>query len=147
MKKLILFSLVLVTLFSCQETSNPENSMFSREWVFSGYQSSWSADMNFHPISDSLYIYRFNENGSFTKFLGTYELSGSYELKEDPVNQREYMLLEYSQSSYQLHQDSDGFPLIHSCSPGSETLTFQDSNTLTGSWNACDGPILFFTKE
>lgn len=147
MKKIIFFSLVMFALFSCQETTDPQQPFIGQEWVFSGYQSSWSSDLSFHPISDSLYIYRFEENGGFSKFLGPYELTGSYQIKEDPSNQKEYMVLEYSQISYQMHHDSDGFPLIHSCSPGSEILTFKDSNTLIGAWSACDGATLFFTRE
>ncbi|NVK50205.1 MAG: hypothetical protein HWE09_10570 [Cyclobacteriaceae bacterium] len=147
MKKVFTFFFILLAMFSCQDETDPLHPIFDRDWVFTGYQSSWAPNPTFYPISDSLYTYRFNSNGDFSKTLGSYELTGTFQIEEDQVNQREFLFLEYDQRSYQLHQSSNGFPLIHSCTAGSETLVFEDSETLFGSWSACDGPILFFARK
>ncbi|MCS5490951.1 hypothetical protein [Algoriphagus limi] len=147
MKKLFGALFFLLVVLSCQDDTDPLDPIFDREWIFSGYQSSSVPNPTFYPISDSLYTYRFKSNGDFTKFIGNYELNGSFQIIEDQVNQREYLTLEYDQQSYQLHRDADGFGLIHSCEAGSETLFFEDPETLIGSWSACDGPVLFFIRK
>ncbi|NVJ86415.1 MAG: hypothetical protein HWE15_08940 [Algoriphagus sp.] len=147
MKKVFGTFFIILVIFSCQDETDPIHPVFDRDWVFSGYQSSWSPDPTFYPISDSLYTYRFNSNGDFSKIIGSYTLTGTFEIEDDQVNEREYLLLEYDEDSYQLHRNSNGFPLIHSCNAGIETLFFEDPETLFGSWSACDGPVLFFTRK
>ncbi|TDK44088.1 hypothetical protein [Algoriphagus formosus] len=147
MKKAHLLLFVLFISFSCQDDVDPVHPIFDWNWVFSGYQSSWSADPTFNPISDSLYIYQFQENGSFSKTIGSNKLTGTFQIEEDQSNQREFLSLDFDDASIELHQNSDGFPLIHSCTGVSETLVFEEEGTLFGSWSACDGPTLFFTRE
>jgi hypothetical protein len=133
MKKELVFALVLgLGVFSCKESEEPITQS-SLQYFLVGIQPSWSPNMDFTPISDSLYYYQFNDDGTFLKRVGDQTAKGTF--KDPEIDDFEGILLTFED------QDSD---LIHSCFRGEEYLTSLGNNELAGTWEACDGPKLFF---
>ncbi|WP_134200083.1 hypothetical protein [uncultured Algoriphagus sp.] len=147
MRRFSLYFLVIVFLSACKEDENPTLAEFPQKWVFSGISSSWEANPVINPIADSLYYYELNENGTFTKFIGEFELHGNYETVADADNNPEYLVFRYDQETYLEDRERDGFGLIHYCGQDYEPFSFVDSNTIKGSWGACDGPNLYFERR
>ncbi|MFT4858016.1 MAG: hypothetical protein ACI8YP_001878 [Algoriphagus sp.] len=133
MKKELVFALVLgLGVFSCKESEEPITQS-SLQYFLVGIQPSWSPNMDFTPISDSLYYYQFNDDGTFLKRVGAQTAKGTF--KDPEIDDFEGIALTFED------QDSD---LIHSCFRGEEYLTSLGNNELAGTWEACDGPKLFF---
>jgi hypothetical protein len=131
-KELILVFIFAVVFFSCKESEEPIT-QGSLQYFLVGIQPSWSPNMDFTPISDSLYYYQFNDDGTFLKRVGDQTAKGTF--KDPEIDDFEAIALTFED------QDSD---LIHSCFRGEEYLTSLGNNELAGTWEACDGPKLFF---
>ncbi|MHA7130401.1 hypothetical protein [Algoriphagus namhaensis] len=145
--KRCLFVISLVTfLYSC--TASEEPISVEEIWSFTGYSCSFCSNPNeFFPVSDSTYYYTFRPDSSFTKNIGTFELSGRYEVETTPDDQT-YLVLQYNQASVDLDRNNKVWPgLIHYCGQEYEPLLIQDDGKLIGSWGACDGPRLVFEKD
>lgn len=56
-------------------------------------------------------------------------------------------LLEYDGTAFEIHKQSDGLTLIHSCFAGVEYMLLKDDFSLKGTWDVCDGPALFFSRK
>jgi hypothetical protein len=133
MKLKLVFALALGMLFfSCKESEDPitQNSL---QYFLVGFQSSWAPNTEFVSVSDSLYYYQFNDDGTFLKRVGEQIAKGTF--KDPEFDDFEGIVLTFED------QDSD---LIHSCFRGEEYLKSLGNNELAGTWEACDGPTLFF---
>lgn len=147
MRPVSILLLTIVGLFSCSADESPSLNTMPQTWVFSGTASSWVADPQITPIVDSLYYYQLREDGTFTKFIGEYELEGTYEMSDDHTNDAKYLTFHYDQATYLEDRERDGFGLIHYCGQDYEPFVFIDSNTIKGSWGACDGPHMYFERK
>lgn len=74
-------------------------------------------------------------------------MHGNYETVADADNNPEYLVFRYDQETYLEDRERDGFGLIHYCGQDYEPFSFVDSNTIKGSWGACDGPNLYFERR
>lgn len=147
MRRFLLFAMLITSLISCQESEKPAVAEFPQTWVFSGYSSSWVANPEITPVVDSLYYYELRKDGTFTKFIGEFELVGTYEVEDDTTNDSEYLVLKYDQETYLEDRERDGIGLIHYCGQDFEPFYYVSSNTIRGSWGACDGPNLYFERQ
>ncbi|SFU08301.1 hypothetical protein SAMN04489724_3796 [Algoriphagus locisalis] len=145
MKRYLLALLISCVLFSCEDSENPNILEMPQEWSLIGYKSSWVADPPLIPITDSIYNYRLEKNGSFIKNLGIYRLTGTYEIDES-TDDRTYISLIYDEASITLNEES-GRNLIHYCGQNYEPFVVVDSKTISGSWGACDGPNFIFQRK
>lgn len=133
MKMKLVFVLVLgLGVFSCKESEDPITQS-SLQYFLVGIQPSWAPNMDFIPVSDSLYYYQFNDDGTFLKRVGDQTAKGTF--KDPEIDDFEGILLTFED------QDSD---LIHSCFRGEEYLNNLGNNELSGTWQACDGPTHYF---
>ncbi|MDN3203872.1 hypothetical protein [Algoriphagus sediminis] len=128
-----LFIATLFFSFSCAESVDPLDPESYQIYELAGYQPSFSPNREFVPITDSLYVYWFFEDGDFQKRIGDEVANGTF--TSEKQDGQEALLLDFE------NPDSD---LIHSCIRGQEYMMLQTDNTLVGTWQACDGPILFF---
>jgi hypothetical protein len=130
--KLILAFVLGFGIFSCKESEDPITQS-SLQYFLVGIQPSWAPNMNFIPVSDSLYYYQFNDDGTFLKRVGDQTAKGTF--KDPEIEDFDGIVLTFED------QDSD---LIHSCFRGEEYLNNLGNNELSGTWQACDGPTHFF---
>lgn len=135
--KIFLPLLILTLLFSCKNTDDPRNPEFPIQYYLTGYEGSFTPNPIFVPVTDSLYFYNLNENGSFQKQIGEEVAVGTY---TELILQDEIEMLE-------LTFDDPESNLIHSCYFGQELFAIQPDESWTGQWQACDGPILFFQEK
>lgn len=147
MRRFLLLSLLITFLFSCQENEKPSVAEFPQKWVLTGYNSGWMPELGIIPVVDSLYYYELRKDGTFTKFIGEYELDGTYEKGKDEIYNTDNIIFQYDQETYLKDRESEGLWLIHNCGMDSEYFTFMDPNTIRGSWGACDGPNFYFERE
>ncbi|WP_268033383.1 hypothetical protein [Algoriphagus sp. PAP.12] len=147
MRRFLLLSLLITILFSCHENENPSLAEFPQKWVLAGYFSVWMPENGIVPITDSLYYYELRKDGTFTKFIGEFELDGTYEKGKDELYNRDNIIFQYDQETYLEDRERGAFGLIHNCGMDSEYFSFVDSNTIRGSWGACDGPNLYFERQ
>lgn len=147
MRRFLLLALLITSSFSCLDDELPLQAEFPQKWVFSGISSSWVANPEITPVVDSLYYYELREDGTFTKFIGEFELNGTFEKEGDLSNEAEYLIFKYDQETYLEDRERDGFGLIHYCGQDFEPFYYVDSNTIRGSWGACDGPNLYFERQ
>lgn len=145
MKKYLLAVLAVLALFSCDKADNPDISKMPQEWTLIGYKSSWVADPELIPVTDSIYNYRLEKNGSFVKNIGNYRLTGTYEI-DDSNYDRTYITLNYDAASLTLNEESGRY-LIHYCGQNYEPFVVVDSKTISGSWGECDGPNFIFQRK
>ncbi len=130
--KLILAFVLGFGIFSCKESEDPITQS-SLQYFLVGIQPSWAPNMDFIPVSDSLYYYQFNDDGTFLKRVGDQTAKGTF--KDPEIEDFDGIVLTFED------QDSD---LIHSCFRGEEYLNNLGNNELSGTWQACDGPTHFF---
>ncbi|GAA0877508.1 hypothetical protein GCM10009119_04760 [Algoriphagus jejuensis] len=144
--KNVLFALLLSSiLLSCKETENPDASAMPQEWVLIGYRSGWVPEKDIVPITDSVYHYKLEADGSFVKTIGKYRMSGTYEFST--FEDRKYVNLNYDEASIQLNEEYGSWGLIHYCGQHYEPFLILDSKTIRGSWSECDGPNLYFERR
>lgn len=143
MKKYLFVVLSAFALFSCDNSENPEVSKLPQDWNLIGYKSSWVADPQLIPVTDSIYNYRLEKNGSFVKNIGKYRLTGTFEFGVEDSN---WVTLTYDEASLRLNEDSER-NLIHYCGQNYEPFKLLDSKTVSGSWGECDGPNFIFARR
>lgn len=146
MKNAFLIFLISFFLFSCKESENPDVSEMPQEWVLVGYKSSWVADPQLVPITDSLYNYRLEADGTFVKNIGKYRLTGTYDF-ETGSDEEKYINLNYDEASIKINKVWGSIGLIHYCGQNYEPFIILDSNTVTGQWGQCDGPNFIFKRR
>lgn len=134
MKNKLLISIIsFLMLPSCQEKESPTQPTFPGQYFLVGYRASFSPNPVFIEVSDSLYFYNFFEDGTFQKIIGEEETLGTYE--EGDFNGLEGIELTFNDPESNL---------IHSCFWGREFFSFDEQDRMVGSWEACDGPTLYF---
>ena len=131
-KELSLVFIFALIFFACKENEEPITQS-SLQYFLVGIQPSWSPNMNFTPVSDSLYYYQFNDDGTFFKRVGDQTAKGTF--KESELEEFEGVVLAYED------QDSD---LIHSCFKGEEYLQSLGNNEFSGTWQSCVGLTHYF---
>jgi len=146
MKNLLIFAFSALAFLSCKESQVPNELKMPQQWNIIGYKSAWLATPPLVPITDSIYNYRLEANGSFVKNIGKYRLSGTWELEIGPEDQK-WITLEYDEASVNLDRGQGFMGLIHYCGQTYEPFTIIDSKTVVGSWGHCDGPNLYFAKR
>lgn len=139
----ILFASLI--FFSCEEFSNPDINELPQQWILKGYKSSWVAQDDLTPITDSTYYYNLNVDGSFVKTIGKYSLTGTYDFYT--YEGRNYVSLDYDEESFALSEEWGSWGLIHYCGQDHEIFTVLSSKTIHGNWGSCDGPILYFDRK
>lgn len=127
-----LFALFLT--FSCAEAEDPLRFDYPLQYSLKGYQPSFVPNADFVEITDSLYFYNFYENGTFIKQIGEESVTGTFEGS----------LLDENVEEIILNFDEPTSNLIHSCYRGQEYFVVEEEKQLVGSWQACDGPSLYF---
>ncbi|WP_192347468.1 hypothetical protein [Algoriphagus sp. Y33] len=145
MKKYLFVVLLSFVFLACEKSDNPDVSKMPQEWTLIGYKSAWVADPQLMPITDTVYNYRLEKNGSFVKNIGTHRLTGTYEV-DNTTSDRTYISLNYDEESLKLNEES-GRNLIHYCGQNYEPFAVLDPTTISGSWSECDGPNLIFRKR
>lgn len=136
MKKISIFAFIAFVALSCNFNEIPELREESQNWVLAGYQVNISGDMKYTSIQDSAYVYSLLPDGSFTKTVGDFEIEGSYEKSfEDGLTR--FKFLYTTKNSL----------LVHSCTVDSEDYFINSKGQLTGTWDACDGPKLYFDEQ
>lgn len=136
MKNLSIFSLLAIIAFSCNFSELPEYKDGNQKWALAGYQVDLEGDLEYTSIQDSAYVYTMMPDGTFTKTVGEYELSGTYEESfSDGL------------TKYRFQYGTQQSLLIHSCSTDFEDYFINSKGQLTGTWDSCDGPKLYFDKE
>ncbi|MEN2280685.1 hypothetical protein AAGF08_01005 [Algoriphagus sp. SE2] len=136
MKKFSIFALLTLMVLSCNFNEMPELREESQIWSLVGYQVNISGDKKYTSIQDSAYVYSLLPDGSFTKTVGDYEIEGSYEKG-----------LEDGLTRFKFFYSTKNSLLIHSCMQDEEDYFINSQGQLTGTWDACDGPKLFFDKK
>ncbi len=140
MKKRILFLMLIVVLFSCNKNDdiNTETELFGN-WKLiemtgnipnsttTGSEMEWQE--NYLLKSDGTFQKSRNRNGVITEVSGTYNL----------INSSNELFLELIFNS-----ESE---IIGSCNLDlKEEMFFQSKNTLSSTWENCDGPGLKYEK-
>jgi len=128
-----LFVAFLFFGFSCAESVDPLDPESYQVYELVGYQPSFSPNREFVPVTDSLYAYWLFDSGNFQKRIGDKIAEGKFSSEDKD-----------GQNAIVLDYDNPNSALIHSCYEGREYLLVQQDDTLVGTWQACDGPILFF---
>ena len=136
MKQFSIFALIALVAFSCDFNEMPELRDESQKWALAGYQVDISGDLEYTNIQDSAYVYALMPNGTFTKTVGDYKLEGKYEQSTSDGLTR-----------YKFTYSATNSLLIHSCSSGTEDYFINSKGQLTGTWDECDGPKLYFDKQ
>ncbi len=125
--------LLIAALSSCSTDTDPINQDNFQLYELVGYQPSFSPNQEFVPVTDSLYTYRLFDTGSFEKRIGDDIAEGKFSTKD--LDGQNALLLTF---------DDPNSDLIHSCYQGEEYLLSRTDGSLVGTWQACDGPVLFF---
>jgi len=136
MKNFSIFALLTFLAFSCDFNDVPELREESQKWALAGYQEDFLGDMKYTSIQDSAYVYALLPDGSFTKTVGQFKLEGTFEESFSNGLTR-FKFLYTTKNSL----------LVHSCIPDVEDYFINSKGQLTGTWDACDGPKLFFDKQ
>lgn len=136
MKKFSIFALLTILAFSCDFNEMPELRDESQKWALAGYQVDVSGDLKYTSIQDSAYVYSLLPDGRFTKTVGEYKLEGTY---EESVSD--------GLTRFKFIYTTKNSLLVHSCTPNAEDYFINSQGQLTGTWDACDGPKLYFDKK
>ncbi|WP_373396271.1 hypothetical protein V8V91_16475 [Algoriphagus halophilus] len=136
MKQSLIFAFLALIAFACDFNDMPEPRDETQKWALAGYQVEVSGDLEYTNIQDSAYVYSLLPDGSFSKKVGEYELKGTYEESFSDGLKR-----------YKFMYTSKNSLLIHSCATSSEDYFINSKGQLTGTWDACDGPKLYFNKQ
>ncbi len=136
MKQFSIFAVLTFLALSCNFNEMPEQRDESQKWALAGYQVGVSGDLKYTSIKDSAYVYSLLPDGSFTKTVGEYKLEGSYEKSVSDGLTRFKFLYNTTNSL-----------LVHSCTPDAEDYFINSKGQLAGTWDACDGPKLYFDKK
>lgn len=136
MKKYSIFALIAYLAFSCDfnEMTSPQDQ--SQKWNLVGYQEDVAGEMKYTSLQDSAYVYSLFPDGTFIKTVGENKLDGTYEQSFSEGLTR-----------YTFKFAEDGDLLIHGCSSGSEEYFINSKGQLTGTWDSCDHPKLFFDLQ
>ena len=138
MKNALLFSMLLALLGSCQkeELEEAQTELYPQTWQLVKQRSSWTNTVLTGAALTYQETYVFRADSTFTKTRQKQgqlvEASGTFSV---PTTARPYALLTYTAKNN----------LIGSCSLLQEAL-FIKSDTLVNSWDACDGPRLYYKR-
>lgn len=133
----LLTLLAIPFLFSCEGTDDPINPDFPIQYYLTGYQGSYTPNPTYVPVTDSLYFYNLNEDGTFQKQIGEEIALGTFT----------EVSLQDGTNAVELTFENPESNLIHSCYFGQEYFTIQPDESWVGQWQACDGPFLFFQEK
>jgi hypothetical protein len=138
MKKSIIFTLLIVTSYSCSKFNIDE---FPQKWQLVKITTDQVPNAPVWTGTDMEYqeFYLLNSNGTFLKSRekdgSTTEASGSFVLKENEGEKYFELIFNFADD-----------PLIGSCNPGKEVLLIKTEKTIVGTWSYCDGPILEYQR-
>ena len=136
MKQFSIFALLAFLTFACDFNDQPEPRDESQKWALAGYQVNVLGEMEYTSIQDSAYIYSMMPDGSFTKTVGEYTLQGTYEQS-----------ISEGLTHYKFQYSTKNSLLVHSCTTDAEDYFINSKGQLTGTWDECDGPKLYFDKQ
>ena len=136
MKQFSIIAVLTFLAFSCDFNDFPDIRNESQKWELAGYQVDDSGDFKYTSIKDSAYVYSMMPDGAFTKTVGEYKLEGTYKQSTSDGLTR-----------YRFTYSTNNSLLIHSCEAGVEDYFINSRGQLTGTWDACDGPKLYFDKQ
>lgn len=140
MKNVLLFSVLLALLGSCQkeELVEAQTELYPQTWQLVKLRSSWTNTVLTGAALPYQETYVFRADSTFTKTRQLkgqlVEASGTFSV---PTAARPYALLTYSAMN----------DLIGSCATRQlQEALFIKNDTLVNTWEACDGPRLSYKK-
>ncbi|UOB18145.1 hypothetical protein [Abyssalbus ytuae] len=137
-----LLSLILFLPFfvkSCSDTTSDEKDLSAQKWELVKMTGSMANSEKSGEEMEWQEYYLLNEDQTFEKYRernnNTKQASGTY--KYTTAGEEKYLVLTYTK----------GLDLIGNCTgDNKEQLLVQSDQSLSGTWNACDGPGLEYKK-
>lgn len=145
MKKLLLFLLAPIVLFSCKEDTDPVQTLVG-DWELVAQTNSWNGTTKVGAEMSYQQTYKFRSDGTFTKIKKmdgqTLEAKGDY--TTEPVGGT-------ASTSERLRVSlnfAEGDEIAGDCyGPNFENLVLRQNSQLTNTWSQCDGPGLTYEKK
>ncbi len=135
----LLFTLLFISISCSKNLEASESTEYSGKWTLVKMSGSRPNSETTGSAMEWQESYVFNNDGTFIKSRESNSLkttaSGKYSAKQ--LSDGMYLELNYNQDS----------EIIGSCTGNQkEELRFMENNSMSSTWNHCDGPTLIYQK-